>query len=193
MKPKFFAKASDFRKWLEKNHSKKTELLVGYYKKKSGKPSITWPESVDQALCYGWIDGIRRSLDEESYTIRFTPRKEKSHWSAVNLKKYKLLNEQGLVHAAGHKAFSKVEKKNTKQASFEQKKVTMNKELEAVLRANKKAWTFFQKLAPFYKKASIWWIISAKKDETKWKRLDQLIRSSEAHEKIPMLTTIKRK
>ncbi|HCR54320.1 MAG TPA: bacteriocin-protection protein, partial [Cytophagales bacterium] len=106
MKPKFFAKASDFRKWLEKNHGKKTELLVGYYKKKSGKPSITWPESVDQALCYGWIDGIRRSLDEESYTIRFTPRKEKSHWSAVNLKKYKLLNEQGLVHAAGQKAFS---------------------------------------------------------------------------------------
>jgi len=192
MKPKFFSKSSDFREWLERNHKKKTELLVGYYKKDSGKPSITWPESVDTALCFGWIDGIRKSLAEETYTIRFTPRKEKSHWSAVNLKRFVKLKKKGLIHPAGQLAFEKMEANNSKQASFEQNNVILDKEFKAKLKANEKAWAFFQKLAPSYKKTSIWWVISAKKNETKWRRLNILIKSCEAKEKIPILKITKK-
>lgn len=192
MKPKFFSKSSDFREWLERNHKKKTELLVGYYKKGSGKPSITWPESVDTALCFGWIDGIRKSLAEETYTIRFTPRKEKSHWSAVNLKRFVELKKKGLIHPAGQLAFEKMEANNSKQASFEQNNVILDKEFKAKLKANEKAWAFFQKLAPSYKKTSIWWVISAKKNETKWRRLNILIKSCEAKEKIPILKITKK-
>ncbi len=193
MKPKFFRTPSDFRKWLENNYEKKSELLVGFYKKDSGKLSITWPESVDQALCFGWIDGIRKSINSESYTIRFTPRKERSHWSAVNLKKYKTLKKLGLIHQAGAKAYAKMDKKNTRQASFEQKKIALGKEFEAKLKTNKKAWVFFNQLAPSYKKPSIWWVISAKREETKWRRLDTLIKCSEAGEKIPPLVISKKK
>ncbi|MEP2668539.1 MAG: YdeI/OmpD-associated family protein [Cyclobacteriaceae bacterium] len=187
MKPKFFSKPIHFRKWLEKNHTSKKELLVGFYKKDSGKTSITWPESVDEAICYGWIDGIRKSLDEESYTIRFTPRKEKSHWSAVNIKRFSELKKLGLIRASGQLAFERMESKNSKQASFEQGKVALPKKFETKIKANKKAWIYFQKLAPSYKKASIWWVISAKKEETQRKRLDILIKSSETQERIPQL------
>jgi len=187
MKPKFFSQPIHFRKWLEKNHESKKELLVGFYKKDSGKVSITWPESVDEALCFGWIDGIRKSLNEESYTIRFTPRKEKSHWSAVNIKRFSELKKSGLIHASGQHAFEKMEIKNSKKASFEQGTVALPKKFETKIKANKKAWTYFQKLAPSYKKSSIWWVISAKKEETQWKRLDILIKSSETHERIPHL------
>ena len=192
MKPKFFQKPNDFRKWLEKNHDKKNELLVGYYKKDSGKPSITWPESVDQARCFGWIDGIRKSLDNESYTIRFTPRKEKSHWSSVNLKRYANLKEEGLVHDAGVAAFARMDKKNSKLASFEQKRVVLPKDFEFQIKSNKKAWSFFQNLPPSAKKPSVWWVISAKKPETKLRRLQILINSSEANERIPQLRKVKR-
>lgn len=193
MKPKFFSKPVLFRKWLEKNHATKKELLVGFHKKDSGKLSITWPESVDEALCFGWIDGIRKSLDKESYTIRFTPRKEKSHWSAVNIKRFSELKKSGLIQASGQLAFERMETKNSKQASFEQGKVALPKKFEAKIKANKKAWTYFQELAPSYKKASIWWVISAKKEETQWKRLNILTKSSEAQEKIPHLQIPKKK
>lgn len=191
MRPKFFPKPIDFRKWLEKNHNIKTELLVGFYKKDSGKPSITWPESVDQALCFGWIDGIRKSLDVDSYTIRFTPRKAKSHWSAVNLKRYAVLKKQGLVHQGGVEAFARMDKKNSKLASFEQKRIVLPKYFEKQIRANKKAWDFFQKLPPSAKKPSIWWVISAKKPETQLRRLQILINSSEVNERIPSLRKVK--
>ncbi|MFZ1806784.1 MAG: YdeI/OmpD-associated family protein [Cyclobacteriaceae bacterium] len=193
MKPKFFPKPVNFRIWLEKNHTRKTELLVGFYKKDSGKPSITWPESVDEALCFGWIDGLRKSLNDESYTIRFTPRKEKSHWSAVNLKRFAELRKSGLIQPSGLRAFERVESRNSKQASFEQEKVTLDKKFETKIKSNKKAWAYFQQLAPSYKKASIWWVISAKKEETQWKRLNILIKSSEAQEKIPQLQISKKK
>jgi len=193
MNPKFFPKPEDFRKWLEKNHSSKSELLVGFYKKDSGKPSITWPESVDQALCFGWIDGVRRSIDEISYSIRFTPRKEKSHWSAVNLKRYKELKKLGLVHKSGENAFSRMDIRNSKMASFEQKEINLDGKFEAVFKKNKNAWSFFNRLAPSYRKPSIWWVISAKKEETQWKRLDILIQCSESGERIPMLRPIKKK
>lgn len=187
MKPKFFLKPEDLRKWLEENHLSKKELQVGYYKKGSGKESITWPESVDQALCFGWIDGIRHRIDEESYTIRFTPRKERSHWSGVNIKRFAELKKQGLVKKAGLAAYSKMDKENARKASFEQKEITLPREFEQKIKANKKAWAFFQKLAPSIKKPSIWWVISAKKEETKTKRLGILIQSSEAGQKIPPL------
>jgi len=193
MNPKFFSKSIHFRNWLEKNHSKKTELLVGFYKKDSGKQSITWPESVDEALCFGWIDGIRKSLNDKSYTIRFTPRKEKSHWSAVNLKRFAELKKSGLVQPSGLQAYKRMEPKNSKQASFEQEKITLDKKFETKIKTNKKAWAYFKKLAPSYKKASIWWVISAKKEETQWRRLNVLINCSEAEEKIPQLQLPKKK
>ncbi|MEQ8425938.1 MAG: YdeI/OmpD-associated family protein [Cyclobacteriaceae bacterium] len=193
MDPKFFASPPHFRKWFEKNHNKKSELLVGYYKKGSGKPSITWPESVDQALCFGWIDGIRQRLDDESYTIRFTPRKEKSHWSAVNLKRFAELKKQKLVHPSGQKAFDRMDKNNSKRASFEQKNVALGKDFESQMKANKKVWAYYQNLAPSYKKASIWSLISAKQEATKQRRLDIFIKCCEAGEKIPMLRPAKKK
>jgi uncharacterized protein YdeI (YjbR/CyaY-like superfamily) len=193
MNPKFFARPADFRKWLEENHDKKTELLVGFWKKGTGKPSITWPESVDQALCFGWIDGITKSLGEESFAIRFTPRKNKSHWSAVNLKKYAKLKKLGEIHPSGEAAFSRMDKKNSKKASFEQKRIVMGKTFESKIKASKKAWSFFNALAPSYKKASTWWVISAKQEETKLRRLAVLIKSSEEGEKIPMLRVLKKK
>ena len=191
--PKFFPSPDQFRKWLEKNHEKENELLVGYYKKQSGKPSITWPESVDQALCFGWIDGIRRSIDDESYTIRFTPRKEKSHWSLVNIKRYKQLKKLNLIQPAGEAAFKKMDKKNTARASFEQKEVVLDKKYLDKIKANKKAWAFYQSFAASYKKASIWWVISAKREETRLKRLRIFINCCEEGEKIPMLQVAKKK
>ena len=193
MKPKFFPKPEDFRKWLEKNHSTKKELQVGYYKKGSGKPSITWPESVDQALCFGWIDGVRNSIDDASYTIRFTPRKERSHWSAVNLKRYKELKKAGLIKPAGEKAHSRMDVKNSKLASFEQKEVVLDRTLEAKIRKNKKAWAYYRSLSPYNLRASNWWIMSAKQEVTQLKRLDILIKCCEAGERIPMLRPIKKK
>ena len=124
--PLFFAKLSAFRKWLEKNHQKKNGLLVGFYKSSSGKKSITWPESVDEALCFGWIDGVRKSIDEESYSIRFTPRKPKSNWSAINIKKIALLNSKGLMHAAGIAAFECREEARSKIYSYEKEPVRLS-------------------------------------------------------------------
>ncbi len=193
MKPKFFRRPADFRKWLEQNHDKKKELLVGYHKVASGKPSITWPESVDQALCFGWIDGVRRSIDDESYSVRFTPRQEKSHWSAVNLKRYAALNKSGLVQPAGKKAFAKMDKKNTKKASFEQDEIKLSKSFEASLKANKKACAFFKSLPPSAKKPTIWWVISAKREETQQRRFEILMKSSEAGEKIPLIRKASKK
>src|SRR6476646_7151948 len=143
MKPLFFAKPSDFRKWLEKNHLKETELLVGFYKVDSGKPSITWPQSVDEALCFGWIDGVRRRIDEESYSIRFTPRKPKSIWSAVNIKKIEELEKAGLLKPAGRAAFEKRDVKRANLYSYEKEPETLSPEFEKQLKANKAANTYF--------------------------------------------------
>ena len=183
----FFPTQSDLRKWFEKNHNKADELWVGYYKKSTGKPSITWQESVDKALCFGWIDGIRKSIDAESYKIRFTPRRKGSIWSAVNIKRIKELIKLGLVKPAGFEAFKKRDEKRAKLYSFEQVKVKLPKELEGKIKANKKAWEYFQQLPPSAKKLSTWWIISAKKEETKLSRLNTLINCSEEGRKIPPL------
>ena len=188
MKPKFFAKPTNFRKWLDKNHEKVKEQWVGYYKKGTGKPSITWPESVDEALCYGWIDGLRKSIDDERYMIRFTPRKPKSHWSDVNIKRVTALKKLGLMQPAGLETFKKREGKKSRLASYEQKKeIKLSKEFENTIKANKKAWEYFKSTAPSYKRQCIWWVMSAKREETKLKRLNTLIESCEQGEKIPPL------
>lgn len=180
MKPTFFVKQSDFRKWLEKNHLKEAELVVGFFKVGTGKPSITWPQSVDEALCFGWIDGVRTSIDKDRYQIRFTPRKPNSIWSAINIKKMEELTRKGLMQPAGLASFEKRTEERSKIYSHEKDQVVFSKEFEKQFKANKKAWKYFDSLAPSYKKTSINWVMSAKQETTKIKRLKQLIEESEA-------------
>jgi uncharacterized protein YdeI (YjbR/CyaY-like superfamily) len=188
MKPTFFKSPVDFRKWLEKHHATAQELWVGFHKKASGKPSITWPESVDEALCFGWIDGIRKSVDDVSYTIRFTPRKPRSVWSAVNIKRVEELNRQGRMRPAGHKAHEARIEKKSGIYSYEQRKAELEEPYGKRLRQNKEAWTFFQAQPPSYRKAANWWVLSAKKEETRIKRLEKLIEDSSQGLRIPQFT-----
>jgi uncharacterized protein YdeI (YjbR/CyaY-like superfamily) len=193
MRPKFFANQSGFRKWLEINHKIEKELWVGYYKKDSGKANYTWSQTVDEALCFGWIDGIRKSIDEVSYMIRFTPRKPKSNWSKININKVKKLTSLGLMLPAGIKAYSKRNDKNSKIYSFEQKKVKLKKQYELKFKSNKKGWDFFQSLTTSTITLSVGWVMSAKKEDTSLKRLDTLIKSSEEGKVIPPLRWTKKK
>ena len=147
-KPLFFPSQSDFRDWLEKNHHKADELWVGYYKKASKKPSITWPQSVDEALCFRWIDGLRKSIDNESYTIRFTPRRPNSHWGTVNIKRGVELKKLKLMRPPGLEAFKKRKEEKPSRASFEQKSVKLGPSYQSKLKANQKPWKFFQGLPP---------------------------------------------
>jgi uncharacterized protein YdeI (YjbR/CyaY-like superfamily) len=187
MNPVFFPDGSSFRKWLEANHETAKELLVGFYKVGSGKPSITWPQSVDQALCFGWIDGIRRSINDESYCIRFTPRKAGSIWSAVNIKKIEDLTKAGLMRPAGVAAFAKRSAKKSAIYSYEKEPVKLNKKFEQQFKANKKAWKFFHSLAPSYQRTAINWVMSAKQEATRNKRMQMLIEDSAQEQKIKPL------
>jgi uncharacterized protein YdeI (YjbR/CyaY-like superfamily) len=187
MKIKFFKTPLQFRKWLDAHHDKSNELLVGFYKKNSGKQSISWPEAVDEALCFGWIDGIRKSIDETSYMIRFTPRKSRSTWSAVNIKRVGELSKIGRMNPSGLKTFNERDQKRSVQYSYEQKNKKLDTTYEKKLRANKKAWNFFRAQAPWYQRTATWWIISAKREETRLKRLSILINDSEKDKRIPPL------
>ena len=180
MKPTFFAKKFDFRKWLEKNHKRETELFVGFFKVDSGKPSMTWTQSVDEALCFGWIDSVRKSLDKDSYQIRFTQRKPTSNWSAVNIQKIEELTKQGLMQPAGLASFENRKENKSKIYSYENKEVKFSPELEKQFKANKKGWNYFQSLAPSYRKPSTNWVMSAKQETTKLKRLNELIADCQA-------------
>ena len=171
----FFATPLAFRKWLAKNHTKETELLVGYYKVGSGKPSITWPQSVDEALCFGWIDGVRKSIDAESYSIRFTPRKSTSIWSAINIKKIEELTKAGLMMPAGEKAFAMRKEHKSKIYSYEKEPVDLSPVYEKQFKKNKTAWNFFTAQAPWYKRVMIHWIMSAKQEKTNVSRLEKAI------------------
>ena len=183
MQVKFFKTPADWRKWLERNHDKVEELWVGFYKKDSGKPSLTWPESVDGALCFGWIDGVRKRIDEISYKIRFTPRRPKSIWSAINLKRVEELTKLGLMHESGLRIFQARDPKKSGQYSFEQEKPQqLDEAYEKKLRANKRAWKFFQAQPPWYQRTSSFWVMSAKQEETRLRRLAILIDDS-AHER----------
>lgn len=186
MTPKFFKTKNDLRKWFEKNHNKLNEQWIGFYKTTSGKQSITWSESVDEALCFGWIDGIRKSINNESYMIRFTPRKPNSTWSAVNIKKIEELTKLGLMKPEGIAAYNKKKDSNSKIYTYEQNEISLDKKYESIIKANKKAWEYFdEQLAPSYKKISIKWVMSAKQETTRLSRLKVLIDSSAKGEKIP--------
>jgi uncharacterized protein YdeI (YjbR/CyaY-like superfamily) len=189
LKPLFFPSPTAWRAWLEKNHAESTELWVGFYKRDSGRPSITWPEAVDGALCFGWIDGIRKSINDASYKIRFTPRKPRSIWSAVNVKRATELLSQGLMHSAGLSAFEKRDGKRSEIYSYEQRKAAkLPVAYERKFRTDPTAWEFFQAQPPGYKRICSWWVISAKKEETKLKRLAVLMEHSEHQRKIPALS-----
>jgi len=178
MKPKFFPTPTAWRDWLEQHHHDQKELLVGFYKKDSGKPSITWPESVDGALCFGWIDGVRRRIDDLSYSIRFTPRRPRSIWSAVNIKRVEELTQQGLMSAAGIQAFDARQEDRSRIYAFEQKSIQFEDAHERRFKANAAAWKFFRSQPPSYQRVATWWVISAKREETKQKRLERLIADS---------------
>ena len=184
MTPKFFSNQLEFRKWLDKNHKKESELIVGFYKVGSGKPSMTWSQSVDQALCFGWIDGIRRSVDEQSYSIRFTPRKLTSNWSKVNLDKVKELTKQGLMQPAGLEVFEKRKKDKSGNYSYESEAKVFADNYEKKFKANKTAWSFFTTQAPSYKKMVARWIMSAKQEKTQLSRLEKAMTESEIQKRL---------
>lgn len=180
----FFKTQQEFRQWLETNHNKKTELIVGYYKVGTGKTSITWSQSVDQALCFGWIDGVRKSIDEDSYCIRFTPRRKNSIWSAINIKKIEELTKAGLIKPEGLNAFSNRIDEKSKIYSHEKPTSTLDPHFEKQFTQNKIAWNFFLNQPPSYKKVIIHWIMSAKQDKTKQARLEKTIIESEQQKRV---------
>jgi uncharacterized protein YdeI (YjbR/CyaY-like superfamily) len=178
VKIKYFKSANDFRRWLEKNHATTEELWVGYYKKSSKQASITWPESVDEALCFRWIDGIRKSVDHLRYTIRFSPRRRGSIWSAVNIKRARELSDKGLMKPPGMAAFDARKENRSGIYSYEQRSAHLDGAYEKRLRRNKAAWDFFYAQPPSYRKAIGWWVVSAKQEATRLKRLQKLIEES---------------
>lgn len=187
MQPKFFTSPEKFRQWLERNHDGATELLVGFHKKSSDKKSITYAEALDEALCFGWIDGVRKNLNETSYTIRFTPRKPRSIWSNVNVNHVERLQKEGRMHRAGLEAYERRAPERTGIYSFENAPRELPPEYEKTFRQNKAAWKFFQEQPPGYKRLMVFRTVSAKKEETRLRRLKQLIESSEKGERMGIL------
>jgi uncharacterized protein YdeI (YjbR/CyaY-like superfamily) len=188
MKPRFFATQADFRAWLERNHDTAAELWVGFHRKGSGKPSISWPEAVDQALCFGWIDGIRKRVDDTSYMNRFTPRKPTSTWSDRNVKRARELIELGQMAPAGLRAFEARGDNRTGIYSYEQRPQELPATYARPFRANARAWKAWRAMPPSYRKAATWWVISAKREETRERRLATLIETTARGERIPALT-----
>ncbi len=187
-KPAYFARPADFHAWLLENHESETELLVGFHKKDSRRASISWPESVAEALRFGWIDGVRRRVDENSYSIRFTPRKASSIWSTVNTKKMSELVADGLVHPAGLRAFQRRSAARSDIYAYEnQESAVLDAESERRFRRNRAAWKFFEGCPPWYRRTAIWRIISAKRPETRARRLAELIDCCAAATSIPTL------
>jgi len=190
VKPTFFKTADAFRKWLSAHHDTSAELLVGFYKKGSGKPTITYHEALDEALATGWIDGIRRSLDAVSYTIRFTPRQPNSYWSAVNTKRAKALIAAGRMQSSGLQAFEARDETRTRKNSFERESAALDRDLERQFRAAAAAWAFFQAQPPGYRRVATFMVVSAKKPETRARRLALLIRESAAGRRLSLLTKL---
>jgi uncharacterized protein YdeI (YjbR/CyaY-like superfamily) len=188
---KFFRTPADFRKWLEKHHGSGRELWVGYYKKSSGRASMTWPESVDEALCFGWIDGLRKSVDASSYRIRFSPRRPTSIWSAVNIKRVQELTGQGRMRPAGLEAFGKRKENRSGIYSYEQRSATLVKPYASRLKKNRAAWDFFRAQPAGYQKAMNWWVVSAKLEATRAKRLKQLTEDSARGKRLGQFTRLK--
>jgi uncharacterized protein YdeI (YjbR/CyaY-like superfamily) len=184
----YFASPEALRDWYAAHHDEATELLVGFHKRHTGTPSVTYQEALDEALCFGWIDGVRRRIDDDRYTIRFTPRRLGSIWSAVNIKRVGELTELGRMHLAGQKAFNERDPARTQQYSNEQANLQLDPAYEAEIKANPNAWDFFQSQPPSYRKPATWWVMSAKKEETRRKRLATLIEDSAAGRRVAPLT-----
>jgi uncharacterized protein YdeI (YjbR/CyaY-like superfamily) len=189
MKPTFFTTPEDFRAWLEEHHDDARELLVGFHKKATGRPCITWPESVDEALSFGWIDGVRKSLGDDAYTIRFTPRKPRSTWSAVNIRRARQLIAERRMRPAGLAAFEARTDARSAIYAYEQRgNARLEPSEEQEFRANAAAWEYFQSRPPGYRKTAIWWVVSAKREETRRRRLRTLIEDSAQGRTIRQLT-----
>jgi uncharacterized protein YdeI (YjbR/CyaY-like superfamily) len=187
--PLFFPTPETFRAWLEQHHAEEIALWVGFYKTGTGRPSLTWPQSVDEALCFGWIDGVRKRLDDASYMIRFTPRKPRSIWSAINIGRVKALTKLGRMHPAGQQAFEKRASDRSAIYAYEQRHhATLDPAQTRLFRANPTAWAFFQAQPPWYRRTTAYWVISAKKDETRARRLAALMAESGAGRRIGLLT-----
>jgi uncharacterized protein YdeI (YjbR/CyaY-like superfamily) len=189
MKITFFQSASDFREWLTSNHDKVHELWVGFYKKKSGAVGISYQEAVDEALCFGWIDGLKKAVDDVSYTHRFTPRKPKSFWSAVNIRRVVELKALRRMVAPGLKAFAGRDERTAMQYSYERSTCELTGNYKEQFRRNAKAWQFFQAQPPGYRRTASWWVISAKQEETRGRRLAKLIEVSERERRLDMLVS----
>jgi uncharacterized protein YdeI (YjbR/CyaY-like superfamily) len=186
--PTFFSTPSAFREWLRKHHASERELLVGFYKKGTGEPSISWPESVDEALCFGWIDGVRKRIDERSYSIRFTPRKPGSVWSRANISRAQELIQQGRMQPTGLAAYEARKENRSGVYSYEQRRPRLEEPYETWLKQDEAAWSFFEAQPPSYRKTVSWWIVSAKREETRMRRLEKLRACSARSERIPEFT-----
>jgi uncharacterized protein YdeI (YjbR/CyaY-like superfamily) len=184
MKPIFFENQQEFRFWLKNNHQTEKEILVGYYKVSTKKPSLTWSQSVDEAICFGWIDGIRKSIDEQSYCIRFTPRNPDSNWSAINIKKAEELIGKGLMQPNGLKLYEQRKSSKSGAYSYENKPVALPENLEKMLKSHSRAWLFFNAQSESYKRTIYYWILDAKQDKTKETRLEKLIKFSEQNKRL---------
>ena len=183
-RPTFFKTPQAFRRWFEKHHGSKMELWVGFYRKATGIPSITYKEALDEALCFGWIDGVRKRLDDQRYVQRFTPRRAKSYWSAVNIKRVEELKAEGRMHDAGTAAFERRDKTATPQYSFERAAAALDAAAERRFRANTAAWAYFSAEAPWYRRVVTHWVVSAKREETRERRLTTLIADCAAGRRI---------
>jgi uncharacterized protein YdeI (YjbR/CyaY-like superfamily) len=189
MDPIFFEKPAELRAWLEKNHETQMELIVGAYRKATGKPSLTWPQIVDEALCFGWIDGIRRGIDDESWSIRLTPRKPTSNWSSANIRRVAELEEEGRMTAAGRAAFERRREDRSGIYSYERREqARLDREQEREFKANVEAYAFFQSQPPGYRRTAIHWVVSAKREETRSRRLATLIEDSASGRRLRHLT-----
>ena len=187
MKIKHFKSAAHFHQWLEANHASTTELWVGFSKKDSGKRGITYAEAVDEALCFGWIDGLKKRVDEFSYTHRFTPRKPKSNWSLINIRHAERLKKAGLMRAAGLKAFAAREPAKSGVYSFENVPRQLSPPLERRFKADKAAWEFFQQQPPGYRRVACFWVMSAKQEQTRERRLARLMADSSHGRRLGLL------
>ena len=187
MKPAFFKSPTDFRDWLDRHHADAGELLVGFYKRESGRGGIAYPEALDAALSFGWIDGVRKRLDAEAYTIRFTPRRPGSAWSAVNIARVRELTSRGLMQPPGLRVFQERDERKARQYSYEREQAELHPALDAALRANRKAAAFFDAQPPGYRKIVTFWVMSAKKEETRARRLAHLIERSASGNRIDLL------
>lgn len=183
--PRFFATREEWRTWLERHHADTSELVVGFHRVGTGEPSISYDESVEEALCFGWIDGVRRRIDETSYSMRFTPRRAKTYWSDVNLARFERLRAEGKVAPAGLEAYERRDVDVDRRYSFERESIDFDRKQKAAFRANRQAWEFFQAQPPGYRKVATWWVVSPKREATRAAHLEALIAHSAHGERLP--------